>query len=231
MIPVRKVSIIDQVVESIKESIDSGYFQEGKKLPSEKQLCASLNVSRSTLREAFRVLETIGYVELKPGKGAFVKQLKFHNSINVRDWFRVNAPRLNDFIEVREAIETLAIKIASEKYTEEEFAELATINEEFARAVEEGDVHRIARLDEDFHQAIVRMTHNSLLININDLVAKEFEKYRSVSFKVPRNAQSALEPHQMILDSLRDRDAKRAIKSVTYHLQKAKEDMEEVIKE
>ncbi len=231
MIPVKKVSIIDQVVESIKESIDSRIFEEGKKLPSEKELCTSLNVSRSTLREAFRVLQTMGYVELKPGKGAFVQRLKFHNSINVRDWFRVNAPRLNDFIEVREAIETLAVRIAAEKHTKEELEEVIAINNKFIKAVESGDVPKIARLDEEFHQAIVNMTKNSLLININNLVGKEFEKYRSISFKVPKNALSALEPHKMIVEAIKNRDSESAARSVVYHLQKAKTDMEDVINE
>ncbi|PKL11739.1 MAG: FadR family transcriptional regulator, partial [Spirochaetae bacterium HGW-Spirochaetae-8] len=70
MIPVQKVPITDQVVDKIKTSIIEGTFEESRKLPSEQSLCESLNVSRSTLREAFRVLQTKGFVELKPGRGA-----------------------------------------------------------------------------------------------------------------------------------------------------------------
>jgi GntR family transcriptional regulator, transcriptional repressor for pyruvate dehydrogenase complex len=229
MIPVQKVPITDQVVDKIKTSIIEGAFEESKKLPSEQSLCESLNVSRSTLREAFRVLQTKGFVELKPGRGAFVCESIPKDTVDVRDWFRVNAPRLNDFIEVRQAIETLAIKIAAKLHTEAEYAHLEAINHEFVAAVATEDVPAMAHLDEAFHEAIVNMSHNSLLININNLVSKEFKKYRSISFGVRQNAQNALEPHRQILASLHSRDPKQAMQSIENHLTMARDDMESVI--
>ncbi len=231
MEPVRKMPITDQVVDKIRTSIIEGTFEEGKKLPSEKELCSSLNVSRSTVREAFRVLQTMGYVELKPGRGAFVLSAVPDSSVNVRDWFRENAPKLTDFIEVRKAIESLAIKIAVERGTEEEYRILFDINESFITAVDEDNVKDMAFLDEEFHRKIVDMSHNSLLININELVAQAFKKYRSISFQVRKNALSAVEPHRAILAALKKRDKEEAVKSIESHLTMAKDDMEAVISE
>ncbi|MDC7245302.1 MAG: FadR/GntR family transcriptional regulator [Sphaerochaetaceae bacterium] len=225
MEPVKKMPISDQVVDSIKNSIMDGTFGEGEKLPSEQSLCASLQVSRSTIREAYRVLQTMGYVELKPGRGAFVKSSAPHEVINVRDWFRVNAPKLNDFIEVRIAIESLAIKIAVERSTEEEYQKLVDINKEFIEAVKVMDVKEMAALDELFHKTLVDISHNTLLINLNSIVAKEFKKYRSMSFRVKKNAENAIEPHLEILAALGSRDKKRSVKSIEHHLELAKEDM------
>ena len=100
MQPVKKTPIVEQVIDKIRSSIIKGTFEEGSKLPSEQTLCKSLNVSRSTLREAYKVLQTMGYVELKPGRGAFVLSATANATMDVRDWFIVNAPKLTDFIEV-----------------------------------------------------------------------------------------------------------------------------------
>jgi GntR family transcriptional regulator, transcriptional repressor for pyruvate dehydrogenase complex len=229
MNPVHKVPITDQVVDKIKTSIIEGSFEWGMKLPSEQSLCDALHVSRSTLREAFRVLQTKGYVELKPGKGAFVCKETPKDTVDVRDWFRVNAPRLNDFIEVRQAMETLAIKIAVRRGSDKEYENLVAINNHFIEALNNDDVPEMARLDEAFHEAIVNMSHNSLLININNLVSKEFKKYRSISFSVRKNAENAVQPHLAILDALHQRDPAKAMWSIENHLTMARDDMESVI--
>ena len=89
----------------------------------------------------------------------------------------------------------------------------------------------MAFLDEEFHRKIVDMSHNSLLININELVAQAFKKYRSISFQVRKNALSAVEPHRAILAALKKRDKEEAVKSIESHLTMAKDDMEAVISE
>jgi GntR family transcriptional repressor for pyruvate dehydrogenase complex len=231
MVPVQKMPITEQVISRLKASIACGDYQEGKKLPSEQSLCLELKVGRSTLREAFRVLQTMGYIELKPGRGAFVQSTTGNEIVNARDWFRENAPQLKDFIEVREAIESLAIRIAIERGTEEEYSRIEEINEGFLLSVGMNDIPGMARLDEAFHEAIVNMTHNYLLMNINNLVSKEFRKYRSISFGVHANAESASDSHQKIVAALKARDERLAIESVVYHLNRVISDMESIISE
>jgi len=66
---IEKISITDQVVKRIEELIRSGEFAVGDKLPTEMELREQLGVGRSTIREAFRVLQAIGLIELRPGRG------------------------------------------------------------------------------------------------------------------------------------------------------------------
>lgn len=231
MVPVQKMPIIDQVVASLQSQIREGIFAENQKLPSEQSLCATLHVGRSTVREAFRVLQTTGFVELRPGRGAFVKSASPPDIVRVKDWFKENAPRMKDFLEVREAIETLAMRLAFEKGTEEEFLEVQNINDRFLEAVLVADVQEMARLDEEFHNALVHMSHNVLLVNINLLVANEFRKYRSVSFALRANAESAATAHSRIMTAINRRDRNEAVESVVAHLHSAVTDMELVIRE
>jgi GntR family transcriptional repressor for pyruvate dehydrogenase complex len=171
----------------------------------------------------------MGYIELKPGRGAFVKSRSGNDRVNVRDWFLENALKLKDFIEVREAIESLAIKKAIEKGSDEEFARLEDVHKQFVHAVKTNDVVEMAFLDETFHNFIVGMTHNSLLININGLVSNEFKKYRKISFSVQANAESAVKEHQKIMAALRARAQQIAAESIAHHLNMVVVDMESVI--
>ena len=229
VVPVRKMPITEQVVEKIMASIVAGTYKEGDKLPTEQALCQELNVGRSTVREAFRVLQTMGYVELKPGKGAYVYSRTGNDTVDVRSWFKENVLQLKDFIEVREAIESLAIKIAIEKGTKDEFSHLDAIHLKFLAAADLNDTIEMARLDEIFHEAIVSMTHNYLLININNLVSKEFKKYRSLSFSVRTNVESAVYAHKKIMEAIKRRDKTVAVESIVYHLHMVISDMEQVI--
>ena len=68
---ITRVPIVQQVVNNMKEYIMSGQIDVGQKLPTEKEWCEKMGVGRGTVREAFRILEAKGLIEIKPGRGAF----------------------------------------------------------------------------------------------------------------------------------------------------------------
>lgn len=229
MLPVKKTPIVEQVINKIRSSIIEGAFEEGSKLPAEQALCKSLNVSRSTLREAFKVLQTMGYVELKPGRGAYVLNATPNATMDVRDWFIVNAPKLTDLMEVRQAIEILAIKTAVKQGSDAEFAEVLEVNEKFIQAVKIHNTVDMAIFDETFHKKLVNMSHNSLLMNLNDMLANAFKSYRSISFLVQKNGENAVGAHKEILAALKAKDIKWAMKSIESHFTMVLVDMEAII--
>jgi GntR family transcriptional repressor for pyruvate dehydrogenase complex len=226
---IEKRSRTDEVVDSIKNSIIKNEFKMGAKLPSEDALCETLGVSRSTIREAFRVLQTMGYVELKPGRGAFVQDTNPRDIASIYRWFKKSAPKLEDFTEVRGVLETLAIKMAIERSNDAEIAALKKINTAFHKAVKAGNTLEVSELDESFHEQIFSMTKNSLLINVNKLVAVEFRKYRLMSFSLAKNCQSAVTPHDKIMDAICRRDETDGIKQMENHLKQVIIDMEKMV--
>ena len=226
---VEKRSRTEQVVDSIRDSIIKGEFQIGAKLPSEDSLCNTLGVSRSTIREAFRVLQTMGYVELKPGRGAFAMNTNPRDLASIYRWFKVNTPKLEDFTEVRLVLEPLAIEMAIERANNREIQELKNINAVYHKAVRAGNTLEVSDLDESFHEQIFRMTKNSLLINLNKLITVEFRKYRLMSFTLAKNRQSAVVPHNKILDAICRRDKAAGIKQMKNHLKQVIIDMENMV--
>ena len=118
MEPIKRVPLVHQVEERIKDLIKEEKLQPGTKLPTEKELCTNLNVSRGTVREAFRFLQAKGIVELKTGKGAFVAEKKAEKPSPAINWLVANETDLRNVFELRYAIEPIAAKMTDEKIDE-----------------------------------------------------------------------------------------------------------------
>ena len=230
MKPIMRISVTSQIVDSIKESIENGQFPVGKKLPAELELCKLMYVSRSSVREALYQLQAQGYVELIAGKGAFVRSKKPNDNYEaIRQWFISSAPNLEDFIEVRLAIDPLAASLASIKGTEKEIRQLADIHEQFVKANTTNDVPRLVSLDEQFHSQILKMSHNVLLKQISELLLKELKQYRTMSITAKKNSDNTVAEHGAVLQAIASRNKEKAQKAMIRHLHKVREDIGAVI--
>ncbi len=216
---VERVSVIDQVVEQLRSAITGGEYNVGEKLPTEVELCSRLGVGRSTVREALRVLQAVGLVELRPGRGAFVASTHEDTPESIARWFAQKRPVLRDIMELREAIEPVAVKLAAARHRTNDLKRLDSVNRRFVEAARVHNVPELALLDEEFHNTIVDAADNSLLTRVNRLIAKELKDYRVRAFAVPDNVAHAIRPHQQILEAIARRDADAAVAQMTEHLE------------
>lgn len=224
MEPIVRVPIVSQVEERIRELIDSKKYTEGMKLPTENELCQSMNVGRGTVREALRLLQAKGLVEIKPGRGAFVAS-KQAVDINPVVWLVQNEKELRDAIEVRNALEPVAARKMAETASEAALRRLKKIHADFLAAVKAGDTVQIAELDELFHGWIVRESGNQLLNEINVHLIQGMHTFRSKTFTVPENVRNAVEPHTRILNAITGRDGNAAEQEMHKHLKMVNEDL------
>ena len=229
MEPIVRVPIVSQVEERIRELIDSKKYTEGMKLPTENELCQSMNVGRGTVREALRLLQAKGLVEIKPGRGAFVAS-KQAVDINPVVWLVQNEKELRDAIEVRNALEPVAARKMAETASEAALRRLKKIHADFLAAVKAGDTVQIAGLDELFHGWIVRESGNQLLNEINVHLIQGMHTFRSKTFTVPENVRNAVEPHTRILNAITGRDGNAAEQEMRKHLKMVNEDLSSSIK-
>ncbi|MCI8304324.1 MAG: FadR family transcriptional regulator [Lawsonibacter sp.] len=219
---IQRVSITDAVVTALQEMIESGEYKIGEKMPTEAELCSTLKVSRTSVREALRVLQAMEYVEMRPGKGSFVADFRVRNS----NWYDVEDAKFYDFMEVRQAIETLSVRLSVERATDQQIQELEGIHLKFKQANLDKDVSGLVRLDEMFHTKIIEYTDNQLLININQQLLESFRKYRNSSFMNSRVYQNAEEPHERILACFQTKNAAQAVREMRCHLDITAKDME-----
>ncbi len=229
MKPLEKMSRTEKVLVSLKEYITSGQFSVGDKFSTENEIGGMLNVGRSTVREAYRILQALGYLEVKPGRGAFVAKINEEDKETVVEWFTEHGVEIMDFIDVRMAIEPLAVKLLIERADGKDIDKLEMIHEEFKHTINSGDSIKLSFLDQSFHNTIVEATNNKLLISINQKISDAFIEYRNKAFSVRENVIHALKPHEDILNSIKSRDAQTAQKSMIKHLEISLEDIRGVI--
>ena len=180
MIRIEKISIIDRVIQQLETAVSEGEYKVGAKMPAEMELCRTLGVGRSTIREAYRMLQAFGIIELKPGKGAFVRarQRSSSSDASIREWFIKKKAELSDLMEVRMALEPLAVRLAIKKGTEDQIRNIVELNQKFQEVSQNFNVVELVEIDENFHSAIVEATNNVLLIEIDKLIANTFREYR-----------------------------------------------------
>lgn len=225
---ITKVSIIDSVIITIKELIMSGNVSIGEKLPTEREICEQLNVSRSTVREAFRALQTMGLVEIVHGKGAYVASNYETNLSNVSNWFVENEVQVADLMEIRLAMEPLAIKLAMKRASDEEIKELVNklkkTQESLKSAIKLNDIIRMEICDKVFHSNISEATKNNLIISINEKISESILQYRINIFSIRQNAENAISAHERIIHAIERRDTLEAFNAMSIHINNALND-------
>lgn len=227
---IEKISVIDEVIRTLKEMICSGYFEVGDKLPAELRLSEELGVGRSTVREALRVLQASGQVELKVGRGAFVKCVTDTNYEMIKKWFVEKESELGQLMEVRMAIEPVALKLAIQRGSKKQLAQIRQIHEAFKKAIDNGSALDLATLDESFHDSIIAASNNALLVKIGQLMSDTLLEYRTRAFAVTENAIHAVAPHENIVNSIMNHDEKAAAIAIQQHLEISLSDMKEVVR-
>lgn len=193
----------DVVFNTLRQAILRGELQPGERL-LEIHLADKLGVSRTPIREAIRKLELEGLVLMIPRKGAVVAE--------------ITEKSLRDVLEVRRALEELAIKLACERIQDEEIEELKVAAKEFEDALKTGDVTVYAEADVKFHDIIYRTTDNQRLIQLLYNLREQMYRYRVEYLKRDDSHDTLLAEHQYIIETLERRDSDEAVKAVCAHI-------------
>ncbi len=224
---IEKVSAVQLAEQSIREYILRDDVRIGDKLPTERELCETLHVGRGTVREALRVLQTKGFIELSPGKGAFVASKEELNGADLANWFRENEIKIKDCLEVRAGIEPIAVKLAIQKCSDKDIKKLRAMQNRSVIAAYNNDVVSLAQCDEQFHTFIVELSQNKFLIDISKKLNYSLSEFRSKTFNIPQNVQNFIPAHEAIIQAFEKRDAELGVQSLLEHLNYVNEDLEQ----
>ncbi len=211
-------SSIDLVYEAIVSEIREGVVQVGDRLPTEQALCQKYAVGRSTVREAMRMLHSQGFVKIKRGSGTYVTSREGSDGGQSR-WILSSKDDMRDYIDLRIAIEELAVRLFIRRFDEKDLENLKSVQERFEKAIEEGDVSRMTEMDEAFHSGIAGGGKNELLMNVNQLLASSFHEYRNITFTLKEHHADAISAHRGILDAIERHDTNEAVFNIRSHLQ------------
>ena len=193
----------DVVFNTLRQAILKGELEPGERL-MEIQLAERLGVSRTPIREAIRKLELEGLVLMIPRKGAEVA--------------KISARSLRDVLEVRRALEELAIELACQRMSEEDVGNLQKAQEDFKKAITEGDAMKIAETDEHFHDVIYEGTQNAKLIQMLNNLREQMYRYRLEYIKDEDKRKILVLEHEKILKTVRERKVAEAKEAVREHI-------------
>ncbi len=229
---ITRVTIVDQVIQKLQEYIIENNLKPGHKMPTEKELCEMMGIGRSTAREAYRMLKAMNYITTVQGKGVFLSE--HYKSTDPNEaaiaWFNENGRNMTEFMEVRMAIEPMAVKLAIPRATEHDIQRLEETHKLFEHALKEKNRIGLLSYDELFHQQIMDCTRNQLLIQIGKIITECFRTYRSNSFSVEDSMGNALEPHAQILEAFKTNDAQSGYNCMIRHLEISLEDIQQLSK-
>ena len=218
MIDIKRASLVEQTTNAIKEFINSDEISIGEKLSSEAELCKKYDVSRTTIREALRFLQAMGYVELIPNKGAHVANKHCNDITDARIWMLSHAPQVLDVLEVRSVIEPLAAALAAERASQTEKFAIMGIKTMFEEVAKQGNQSAMAVYDEKFHEAIINASHNSFLQGIDDVMAEALRGFRGRTFSIDSHGEIAIGPHAQIAEAILNQKSKEAAECMRGHM-------------
>lgn len=226
--PINKTRLSEAAVEQIRDLIFHRELPPGSKLPSERQLAQTLEISRASVREALRVLEIMGLIDVKPGSGAFVKDRTEDILLPLPAWLPSHKETLREHFEVRQVIEPRAAAMAAERATPKMIQEMKETLDEFVELVEADDLAGLMLVDAEFHRQVAQATGNKTLSLLMDTITQFLLEGWKASLRVPGRIEKTTEEHQRILSAIIDKDPDGASEAMAHHLKKAVADLQEM---
>ena len=224
MIMLKQTSLIDQIVTEIEEKIRAGQFKSGDMLPSQDELARTMGVSRASLREALNRLQLMGLIEIKQGRGTFVRQLTprdFMSSLG--SFLIVKKESAIELLEARLEIESSVAKMAAEKGNKEKILKIEEALIGMKNAIESDDLVRFIERDVRFHVAVAESCDNEIMIKIVKILRRLMKQLiERVFYDVAVDKQELMQLtynfHEGVYKAILHRDPEGAKRNMQRHM-------------
>src|SRR5205085_2971359 len=200
----------DEVVSRLRHKLTEGEIAPGARIP-ERELCASFAISRTPLREALKVLAAEGLVVLLPNRGSRAAKL---TQKDVKELF-----------EVCEALEATAGELACPRVTDDQLAEIASLQAKMVEYFRAGDLLSYYRCNRLIHESIVRAADNAVLAGFYESVSGRIRRARFITPMSPEHWAIAVAEHEAILNALQRRDSSGLAHILRTHLRRKREEV------
>lgn len=215
----RRTHLWSTAVEQIKELILSGRLTPGTRLPGERELCQQLGISRVSLREAIRVLEHSGHLEVKPGRGTYVRDASHPSGERLAVWLREHDDLMHQLYQVRELVEPGLAANAARRRDPVIINALLDSIAELSSALHHDDLPTGIAADRRFHEILARATGNAIVNELTKQVIQVIgEQQRTTVFQIPGQLERTIACHRAIASAIRGGDEAGASGAMKQHL-------------
>jgi GntR family transcriptional repressor for pyruvate dehydrogenase complex len=211
----------DVLADRLRELILDEGLPEGTPLPTERELVAQSGLSRGSVREALRVLETEGLIVTKAGRNggsAIRRPTRESISRSFELFLRSHGVRFDALIEAREAVEPAAARLAALHRTDQDMAEISQIHKELE--LQSGNWTRFAKVNLKWHMAVVKASKNELLITFVDAISRPIfaaTEYQSLNTADLR--REVVSVHGRVLEAIIAQDGEAAFRRMQRHME------------
>ncbi|HEX9778074.1 MAG TPA: GntR family transcriptional regulator [Geopsychrobacteraceae bacterium] len=191
----RHQTLREKILETIREAILKGTLKPGEKV-AEPDLAERFGISRTPIREAFRQLESEGYLTVIPRKGAVVTALSEQD--------------VQEFYAIKSILEGYAAELAANRLEGKDIDKLVQINERLKLLEREGDVKTFFRVHNEFHELFLKASGNKKLYDLVQQLGLKFNRLRMASLSVAGRMAISVAEHERLIEAFRRHDGVEA---------------------
>jgi GntR family transcriptional repressor for pyruvate dehydrogenase complex len=215
---VEKVKAYENITNQIKKLIQNGELKAGDKLPNENTLSKIFKVSRATVREAIRSLESKGIIQSIHGKGHYITTEPNNDLINIfANSILIEKEELEDLFYIRKSIEPYIAEFAAKNATEEDLVKMEKIITEQEKNL--SNFSYSSASDMSFHNLLFKMANKRILENLLNEIVKLFAKARRQHLASKERTVQSISGHKEIYNAIKCKDSVRANKAMRNHLE------------
>lgn len=215
--PIERQPIAEQVARQLLALVQSGNLKPGEQLPPERELAATLEVSRPSLREALRALSLLGVLRIRQGGGVYVSSLDPESLLAPLHFFvSLDSRNLEDLFEARLIIESEISRIAASKISPDNLVALKDCVD--FEITDISDVEKFAESDTKFHQILFETVDNSFLQSFATSLHILGRARGEITASIPSVMKQSLKDHKHILKAIEARDGDAAAEAMKQHV-------------
>ena len=213
--PLRGSALSQEIRQRMQEYILQNHLKAGDALPPESYWTETFGVGRSSVREAIKVLQALGVVEIRHGNGLYVRAVNFDPVLESLSYqMRFRPQMFAELFRIRVWLESAAIEEAVRDISDEVVAELAAILAEWRRRIQSGESH--VELDEAFHRVLYTSLQNSTLLGLFRVFWIVFQTLDIDAIRTT-DPELGVAEHELLFDAIRERDPELARRRLIEH--------------
>lgn len=209
---------VDVIIDQIRELISSGQLKPGDKLPSERKLSEALNIGRTHVRDAIRKLEFYGILKTLPQSGTVVAGIGLTALEGlISDVLQIESADFSSLVETRVILEIESAKLAAERRTESDLAELKEALDKYYEKVDKG----IEAVDEDmmFHMKVAEASQNKVLKSLMLIIIPDIlTNYTKYKVCTNDRLKKRYDEHTRLYEAIAEKDPEKASSVMRLHL-------------
>ena len=229
----KRVSLVDSIVEEIKNKIISGELKDGDMLSSQDELAKSMQISRPSLREALRRLQLMGLIEFQHGRGTFVKTVQPQDFMNpISGFLPIDKKTASELLEARLYLESSVAALAALKATDQDIKSLEGVLDKMELAAKRLDVKEFAVQDVKFHLLVAEGSRNKIMLQVVNILRGLLQKLVNRVFdahldRLEETFAHTIAYHNEILDAIKLHSVSKARLAMEKHIMDVQKKLEE----